>query len=56
MKVKEEQTKTEVRRLTSSLGDVILQRDSVSATGTIVHRETTMFVPKIVTKEMECLL
>ena len=45
MNVREEHTKTEFSRISSSMGDVILQRDSVARTGEIVHRETVMYVP-----------
>lgn len=56
MKVEEDQTRTEVRRLPSRLGDVILQRDTKGPSGQVVHRETTMFVPRIQTREDELCL
>lgn len=44
-------SRSEVTRIPSRLGDVILQKDTKTIRGEITHREIVMFVPTIKVKD-----
>jgi len=52
-----ERTRTEVTRIKSNKGDVILQRDKVGAGGIVERRDIVMFTPSVSVREDNlCLL